>query len=217
MGWPPRKGHGSHGSWVKSSMGHLGHGSLWVTHSLLWVHVTKFRQNRLTLKGRSAGRSASQRHTDRQTGANFKCISSVSFVWIESISFAVHRRHKRKNRSTRILKFEFSDLWEFSWNFQIDVTRPIWTIMVVDKLDLQSRVLVTKFRRNRLTLKGRSDGQRQRDRLTDKRLKIMALQVCNWANRQKAWCYSVCNNRPHLRVLITISKSKRLFYTHIYP
>ena len=27
--------HGSHGSWVKSSMGHLGHGSLWVTHSLL--------------------------------------------------------------------------------------------------------------------------------------------------------------------------------------
>ena len=28
----------------------------------------------------------------------------------------------------------------------------------------QSRVLVTKFRQNRLTLKGRSDGQRQRDR-----------------------------------------------------
>ena len=28
-------GHGSHGSWVKISMGHLGHGSLWVTHSLL--------------------------------------------------------------------------------------------------------------------------------------------------------------------------------------
>ena len=28
-------GHGSHGSWVKSSMGHLGHGSLSVTHSLL--------------------------------------------------------------------------------------------------------------------------------------------------------------------------------------
>ena len=37
MGWLPRwpMGHGSHGSWVKSSMGHLGHGSLWVTHSLL--------------------------------------------------------------------------------------------------------------------------------------------------------------------------------------
>jgi len=32
------------------------------------VPVTKFHQNRSTLKGRSAG----QRHTDRQTGANFK-------------------------------------------------------------------------------------------------------------------------------------------------
>jgi len=30
--------------------------------------------------------------------------------------------------------------------------RPIWTIMVATKLD-QSRVLVTKFRENRLTLK----------------------------------------------------------------
>jgi len=36
------------------------------------VLAIKFRQNRLTLKGRSAGRSAGQRHTDRQTGANFK-------------------------------------------------------------------------------------------------------------------------------------------------
>ena len=35
------------------------------------VFVTKFRQNRLTLKGRSTGRNAGQRHTDRQTGANF--------------------------------------------------------------------------------------------------------------------------------------------------
>jgi len=53
--------------------------------------------------------------------------------------------------------------------------RPIWTIMVAAKLD-QSRVLVTKFRQNRLTMKGRSAGQthtdtqtdRQTDRLTDK-------------------------------------------------
>jgi len=52
---------------------------------------------------------------------------------------------------------------------------PIWTIMVEAKLD-QSRVLVTKFRENRLMLKGRSAGQthtdrhtyRQTDRLTDK-------------------------------------------------
>jgi len=39
------------------------------------------------------------------------------------------------------------------------------------------RVLVTKFRQKRLTLKGRIAGQRQTDRQT--RLKIMALQVCN--------------------------------------
>jgi len=29
-------GHMGHGSWVKSSVGHLGHGLLWVTHFLLW-------------------------------------------------------------------------------------------------------------------------------------------------------------------------------------
>jgi len=39
--------------------------------------------------------------------------------------------------------------------------------MVAAKLD-QSRVLVTKFRQNRLTLKGRSAGQRHTDRHTDK-------------------------------------------------
>jgi len=41
---------------------------------------------------------------------------------------------------------------------------------------------VTKFRQNRLALKGRSAGQRHTQRET--RLKIMALQVCNRANRQ---------------------------------
>jgi len=59
--------------------------------------------------------------------------------------------------------------------------------MVAAKLD-QSRVLVTKFRQNRLRLKGRSAGQRHTDRHTDRqthrqtRLKIAALQVCNRAN-----------------------------------
>jgi len=42
-------------------------------------------------------------------------------------------------------------------NFQKGVA-PFWTIMVGAKLD-QSRVIATKFRQNRLTLKGRSDGQ----------------------------------------------------------
>jgi len=43
---------------------------------------------------------------------------------------------------------------------------------------------VTKFRQNRLMLKGRSAGQRHTDRQTHRQtwLKIMALQVCNWAN-----------------------------------
>jgi len=55
--------------------------------------------------------------------------------------------------------------------------------MVAAKLD-QSRVLVTKFRQNRLTLKGRSAGQRQTNTHTDRqtRLKIRALEVCNQAN-----------------------------------
>jgi len=66
---------------------------------------------------------------------------------------------------------------------------PIWTIMVTAKLH-HSRVLVTKFHQNRLTLKGkgRSTGQRWTDKHTDRQtdrqtpLKIVALQVCNWAN-----------------------------------
>jgi len=48
--------------------------------------------------------------------------------------------------------------------------RPIWTIMVVAKLD-QSRVLVTKFRQNRLTLKVKvpvSHTDRQTDRQTSR-------------------------------------------------
>jgi len=43
---------------------------------------------------------------------------------------------------------------------------PIWTIMVGTKLD-QTRVLVTKFRQNRFTLKGRSARQRHTVTHTD--------------------------------------------------
>jgi len=81
--------------------------------------------------------------------------------------------------------FEIRILWflRIFWNFQKGVVwslQLISTIMFVAKLD-HSRVLVTKFRQNRSTLKGRSAGQRHTDRQT--RLKIMALQVCNRANR----------------------------------
>jgi len=55
------------------------------------------------------------------------------------------------------------------------------TTLPSGKLD-QCRVHVTKFRQNRLTLKGRSSGQRHTDRHTETdrqtRLKIKALQVC---------------------------------------
>ena len=44
--------------------------------------------------------------------------------------------------------------------------RPIWPIMVATKLD-HSRVLATKFHRNRLTLKGRSAGQSDTATQTD--------------------------------------------------
>ena len=66
--------------------------------------------------------------------------------------------------------FEIRILWflrifKFSKRRGAIPLRPIWTIMVAAKLD-QSRVLVTKWQ-NRLTLKGRSAGQRHTDRQTN--------------------------------------------------
>ena len=60
--------------------------------------------------------------------------------------------------------------------------------MVAAKLD-HSRVLVTKFRQNRSTIKGRSASQRHTDTQTDRQtpLKIMALQVCNWDKKTGGW------------------------------
>jgi len=46
--------------------------SIMVAAKLDHSRVLVFRQNQLTLKGRSAGRSAGQRHTDTQIEANFK-------------------------------------------------------------------------------------------------------------------------------------------------
>jgi len=63
----------------------------------------------------------------------------------------------------------FENFFKFSKRCRTVPLRLIWTIMVAGKLD-QSRVLVTKFHQNRLTLKGRSAGQRHTDthRQTDK-------------------------------------------------
>jgi len=60
----------------------------------------------------------------------------------------------------------FENFLKFSERRRTVPLRPIWTIMVTAKLD-QSSVLVTKFRQNRLTLKGRSAGQRHTDRQTN--------------------------------------------------
>jgi len=67
----------------------------------------------------------------------------------------------------------FENFLKFSKRRCVVPLRPIWTIMVMAKLD-QSRVLVSKFRQNRLTLKGKSAGQRHTDRQTHRqtRLKI---------------------------------------------
>ena len=62
--------------------------------------------------------------------------------------------------------------------------RPIWTIMVAAKLDRVGS-LWPKFHQNRLTLKVEVPVRdTHTDRQTDKRLKIIALQVCN---RAKKW------------------------------
>jgi len=61
----------------------------------------------------------------------------------------------------------FENFFKFSKRRRAVPLRPLWVIMVAAKLD-QSRVLVTKFRQNRSTLKGRSAGQRHTDTQTDK-------------------------------------------------
>ena len=75
-----------------------------------------------------------------------------------------------QKRWTRILKFEFCDFenfFKFSKRRRAAPLRPIWTI-VAAKLD-HSRVLVTKFRKNRSTLKGKVPVRdTHTDRQTDK-------------------------------------------------
>jgi len=98
-----------------------------------------------------------------------KCISTVSFVRIESSFFlqytgntdATNDGPEFWNSNSAI----FENFLKFSKRRHTVPLRPIWTIMVAAKLD-QSRVLVTKFHQNRSTLKGRSAGQRHTDRQT---------------------------------------------------
>jgi len=95
------------------------------------VLATKFHRNRLTLKGRSAG----QRHTGRQTWANFKLYLLHQFCsnWVE-IFFTIHRRHRRKKMMDQNLEIRILWFLRIFWNFQKGVARslcgrsgPLWS------------------------------------------------------------------------------------------
>jgi len=60
----------------------------------------------------------------------------------------------------------FENFFKFTKRRRTVPLQPIWTIMVAAKLD-QSRVLVSKYRQNWSTMKGRSAGQGHTDRQTN--------------------------------------------------
>jgi len=135
----------------------------------------------------SIGREGCHDHTCVMAiGADFKMYLLPSVLLKSSRNFF----YNTQETQTQKMMDQNSEIW-FLWFlrifFKFSKRRrtvplwPIWTIMVVAKLD-HSRVLVTKFHQNRSALKGRSAGQRQTDRQT--RLKIRALQVCNRANNR---------------------------------
>jgi len=103
------------------------------------VLVTNFRQNRLTLKGRSAG----QRQTSRLVFTTAQLRPQVRMPPVRNARrirvMSCHVMSCQRRRAVPL--------------------RPIWTITAAAKLD-HSRVLVANFHRNRSTLKGRSAGQR---------------------------------------------------------
>jgi len=102
-------------------------------------------------------------------GTNFKiyflrqfCSNRVKFFY--NTQETQMQKTMDQNFEIRIVIFHF--FLKFSKRHRTVPRRPIWTIMVAAKLD-HSKVLVTKFRQNRSTLKGRSAGQRHTDRQTN--------------------------------------------------
>jgi len=119
-------------------------------------------------------------------GANFKiylfrqfCSNRVQFFY-NTQETQTHKNDGPEFWNSNSVIFE--NFLKFSKRRRAVPLQPIWTIMVVAKLD-HSRVLVTKFRQNRSTVKRRSAGQTHTHTQTDRQtqLKIRALQVCNWA------------------------------------
>ena len=100
-----------------------------------------------------------QCHCRNRHRGKLQNLSPPSVLFTSSRIFYNTQETQTPKMWTRIiLKFEFCDFenfWKFSKRRRALPLRPIWTIMVAAKRD-QSNVLVTKFRQNRLTLKGRS-------------------------------------------------------------
>jgi len=130
----------------------------------------------LLLQRRHAASTDAARYDRREVAgmANFKMYLLRQFCSNRVEFFTIHRRHRRKNDGPEFWNSNsviFENFLKFSKRRRAVPLWPIWTTMVVAKLD-QSRVLVTKFHQNWSTMKGRSAGQRhthmQTDRLTDK-------------------------------------------------
>ena len=123
-------------------------------------------------------------------GANFKIYLLRQFGsnWVQSfLQYTGDTEAKNRPEFWNSNSVIFENFLKFSKRCRAVPLRPIWTIMVAAKLD-HRRVLVTKFHQNRSMLKGRSAGHRHTDRQT--RLQIMALQVCNRANKELATKHS---------------------------
>ena len=122
---------------------------------------------------RHAASTAAARYDRREVAgmANFKmyllrqfCFNPVEFFY--NTQETQMQKMMDQNFEIRILWF-LRIFLKFSKRHRAVPLPPIWTIMATAKLD-QSRVLVTKFHQNRLTLKGRSASQRPTDRQTDR-------------------------------------------------
>jgi len=93
----------------------------------------------------------------------------------------------------------FENFLKFSKRRRAVSLQPMWTIMVAAKLD-QSRVLVTKFSQNRLTLKGRSAGERDThtDRQTNSAENNGPSRFAIGPKTQHFWPHQQCCARQYL-------------------
>ena len=121
-------------------------------------------------RAHSIGRGCSVHSCVMAIGADFKMYLLRQFC-TNRVEFFFYNTQETQMQKMMDQNFEIRFLW-FLRIFEIykkascGPSEVIWTIMVTAKLD-QSRVLVTKFRQNRSTMKGKSAGQRRTDRQTN--------------------------------------------------